>query len=75
MYSKISFEGGKIRIGPKYTPDEYFVITRQELSDHNTSAAAVVTNQLGRTARSATRPLSAMTSTRAPLNKVNCDSY
>ena len=43
MYSKISFEGEEIRIGPRYSPDEYFVITRQEL-DNNASATAVIAN-------------------------------
>ena len=31
MYSKIAFENDEIRIGPKFTPDDYFVIRKAEL--------------------------------------------
>ncbi len=32
MYSKIVFENDEIRIGPKFTPDDYFVIKKTDLS-------------------------------------------
>jgi hypothetical protein len=31
MYKYIAYEGDEIRIGPKYSPKEYFVIKRSEL--------------------------------------------
>lgn len=31
MYTQIVFEGDEIRIGPKFTPNDYFVIKRTEL--------------------------------------------